>query len=120
MEKLSLTWYYDTPFDLEQKQYIILDYIQKTEKKFINREVSPHLLHLEKMIFDMKNFKKTLNCFVNEVNRSDYEFLFPSIYKLKNVYIDEMVELIDFSTPRMELVINLGKNISAKYNLVLF
>lgn len=53
---LSPIWWIEQPIDIEHKQYILLDYLQKVERSFKSNEL--HLLH------ETRYYAKNLECFL--------------------------------------------------------
>jgi hypothetical protein len=122
VEKLPINWYIESPIDLEYKQYILFSYLQKVENSFINKIVSPHLLHMEKMITDMKNFEKNIITLRNDFDKNRYIYLFTN-EKLEgenDKIIYEIEELIDFSIPQVQTRINHGYKILEKNKQILY
>lgn len=119
---IPITWYYESPIDFEHKQYILLSYLQTVESSFINRIVSPHLLHMEKMVMELKNFEESIKTIKSEFDKNRYIYLFDN-YKLdgdNNVYINEIKEIIDFSIPQVKVRIDWGYNVLKKNRQILY
>lgn len=120
MDQISLTWYFEEPIDFEHKQYIILSYLQTVDESYSRKIVSPHLLHLEKMSNEMKIFKENFLNFQEKVRRNDYNLLFSTQYNLKNIELDEINEIIDFSKPQIDFRIKNGVYLVKKYKLLYY
>ena len=120
-ELLSLTWYTEEPLDLEYKEYILLAYIQKVENSFQEKKLSPHLLHMERIIDEMVMFD---SCFAQlkktfDKNRYVY-FENKKLEGENNSLITEIKELVDFSIPQVQTRINHGYKILKKNRQILF
>ena len=64
----------DEPIDFEYKQYILLDYLQKIENHFINKDFSPYLLHTEKLYEEMAINLEFIDAFEEEMTSSHIVF----------------------------------------------
>ena len=123
IEIIPVNWYVEAPIDFEHKQYVILSYLQKVDFDFLNKKLSPHFLHMEKMIFDMVNFQESLADMKKRFDKERYCLLFQDNPKLegeKNMLVEEIVEIIDFSIPQITTRIDLGKSILKKNKQVLY
>lgn len=120
-ELLSLTWYAESPIDLEYKEYILFAYLQKVDRSFHDRVLSPHLLHMERMIDDMNSFKASFGKIKRDFDRNRYIY-FENI-KLEgedDKLIEEVKELVEFAIPQIEPRIGYGYKILKKNKQVLF
>jgi hypothetical protein len=118
---LSLTWYVDSPLDSEYKEYLLFSYLQKVDLDFHNKKLSPHLLHLERLIDELISFESSFKKIKYDFDKNRYVF-FDNI-KLQgenNEILYEIKDLISFSIPQIEPRINLGYKILKKYNQILF
>tara|TARA_R110002167_G_scaffold32683_7_gene105719 strand:- start:9258 stop:9635 length:378 start_codon:yes stop_codon:yes gene_type:complete len=116
MELLKLTWWMDDPIDYEYKQYILLDYLQKIEKHFINRDFSPYLLHTEKLYEEMSINLDFIDTFENEMAANNVIFAqeevgledteLPTIKEL-----EEMKQTLKFSVPLIKAKVKMGKEL---------
>lgn len=118
---LSLTWYVDTPLDSEYKEYLLFSYLQKVDYDFHNKILSPHLLHLERLIDELIIFESSFKEIKKTFNKNRYIY-FENV-KLEgenNEVLLEIRDLISFSIPQIEPRINLGYKILKKHNQVLY
>jgi|TARA_R110000851_G_C12744102_1_gene531260 hypothetical protein len=116
MELLKLTWWMDDPIDYEYKQYILLDYLQKIEIHFINRDFSPYLLHTEKLYEEMAINLDFIDTFENEMTANNVVFSqdgvgwedieLPTIKEL-----EEMKQILKFSVPLIKTKVKIGKEL---------
>jgi len=76
MEKLlPLTWYIESPIDFEHKSYVLYSYLQEVDNDFFNKKIlSPHLLHLEKLIDELLNFDASFNIIKKNFDKNRYVF----------------------------------------------
>lgn len=59
MTTLSPIWFLEKPIDLEHKQYVLLDYIQKINKAFNEFKLTPYF-------FDLKFHIQNIDCFLSQ------------------------------------------------------
>lgn len=118
---LSLTWYTDDPIDFEYKEYLLFGYLQKVDRSFHDRLLSPHLLHMERLIDELTMFQA---CYQEMKKTFDKNrFVYFENRKLEgenNKFINEIKELVEFSIPQVEPRIKYGYKILKKNNQVLF
>lgn len=120
-ELISPTWFIESPIDFEHKQYLLLAYLQRVESSFLNKKLSPHLLHLEKLTDELVGFKSSLEIIKRDFDRNRYVY-FDNV-KLEgenNGIIIEIKEIVSFSIPQLEPRIKLGYKILEKNNQILF
>ena len=118
---LSLTWYVDSPLDTEYKEYLLFSYLQKVDSDFHKKILSPHLLHLERLIDELIIFESSFSKIKGTFDKHRYVF-FENV-KLegeKNEILYEIKDLISFSIPQIEPRIDLGYKILRKHNQVLY
>lgn len=122
MEILPLNWYVESPIDFEYKQYILFAYLQNVEVSFLNRVLSPHLLHMEKMVIELNNFNDSF-----EMIRKDFEkhrYIYMDINKKLEGEFDETIiqikDIVEFSIPQFESRIKMGYRVFEKYKQILF
>ena len=116
MELLKLTWWMEEPIDYEYKQYILLDYLQKIEKLFINREFSPYLLHTEKLYEEMAISLEFIDNFEEEMTKNTLVFTQIGVEmeesKLPTIKeLEEMKLVLKFSVPLLKEKVKFGKNL---------
>ena len=112
MEPLKLNWYFEPPFDYEHKQYILLGYLRQVEDSFIQKKLSPHLLHLERIKFELQNFYNEYTDMLNSFDKKKYlYFENEEINGLKDNHIEEIYDIVDFSIPQVDSKIIMGYKI---------
>lgn len=116
MELLKLTWWMEEPIDYEYKQYILLDYLQKIEKLFINREFSPYLLHTEKLYEEMAISLEFIDNFEDEMTKNTLVFTQTGVEMEENKLptikeLEEMKLVLRFSVPLLKEKVKFGKNL---------
>lgn len=118
---ISVTWYMESPIDFEHKQYILFDYLQKVDLDFSNKVLSPHLLHIEKVIDELIGFQSSINLLKSNLDKNKYiYFKDMNIEGEKDYLVDEIKEIVDFSIDQIEPRIKLGYKILKKKNQILF
>ena len=120
-ELLSITWYTEEPLDLEYKEYLLLAYLQKVENSFQEKILSPHLLHMERMIDEMVMFEACFKEIKKTFDKNRYVY-FENV-KLQgedNSLINEIKELVQFSIPQVRTRVNHGYKILKKNRQILF
>tara|TARA_Y100000389_G_scaffold180729_1_gene195790 strand:- start:1625 stop:2002 length:378 start_codon:yes stop_codon:yes gene_type:complete len=116
MELLKLTWWMDDPIDYEYKQYILLDYLQKIESHFINRDFSPYLLHTEKLYEEMAINLDFISTFENEMTSNNVVFS-PDRIEWEDIELptikelEEMKQILKFSVPLIKTKVKIGKEL---------
>jgi hypothetical protein len=112
MELLKPQWYLEPPFDYEYKQYILLGYLKSVEDSFLQKKLSPHLLHLEKIKNDLEKFYNEYKNIIESFNKQKYQYfqnneiLYPNDDNIKEIY-----DIVDFSLPQVESKIIMGYKI---------
>ena len=121
MNLLSITWYFEYPFDYEIKQYNLLAYLRNVEDSFLQKKLSPHLLHLEKMENELISFKSGYEFVLDSFNQKKYQFFENEEVKgLDDNDLSEIVELVDFSLPQINSKIKMGHKILKTHNQILY
>lgn len=106
----------DDPIDYEYKQYILLDYLQKIESHFINRDFSPYLLHTEKLYEEMAINLDFIDTFENEMTANNVIFS-PDGVEWEDVELptikelEEMKQILKFSVPLIKTKVKIGKEL---------
>lgn len=118
---LHINWLTEKHIDFEYKKYILLDYLQKIDKRF--REVKlypyyPQLITQHKNLVTLRNHKKIMaESFEKELKEMDLKNLKMKYRKL--VHDDDLMKeidsIIDYSIPKFEFYIEEGKSI---HNLI--
>ena len=116
MELLKLTWWMEEPIDYEYKQYILLDYLQKVERHFINNDFSPYLLHTEKLYEEMAISLEFIDNFEEEMTNSTIVFTQTGVEMEENKLptikeLEEMKLVLRFSVPLIKEKVKFGKNL---------
>jgi hypothetical protein len=120
-ELLPLTWFIESPVDFEHKQYLLFAYLQKVESSFLNKNLSPHLLHLERLSDELLGFQSSFEIMKKNFDKNRYVY-FDNV-KLEgenNELILEIKEIVGFSIPQLEPRIKMGYKILEKNNQILF
>jgi|TARA_R100000081_G_C4809785_1_gene170275 hypothetical protein len=116
MELLKLTWWMEDPIDFEYKQYILLDYLQKIERYFYNKDFSPYLLHTEKLYEEMAISLEFIETFEKSITKKELIFTQSGLgwKEQKPPTIDEVEEMkniLRFSIPKIKEKVQLGKEL---------
>jgi len=120
-ELLPITWYTQEPLDSEYKEYLLLAYLQKVESSFQEKILSPHLLHMERMIDEMIMFESSFKKIKETFDKNRYVY-FENV-KLQgenNSLISEIKELVEFSIPQVQTRVDYGYKILKKNRQILF
>jgi hypothetical protein len=120
-ELLSPTWFIESPVDFEHKQYLLFAYLQKVESSFLNKKLSPHLLHLERLSDELISFDSSFKLIKKGFEKNRYTY-FDNI-KLEgenNEIILEIKEIVGFSILQLEPRIKMGYKILEKNNQILY
>ena len=116
MELLKLTWWMEDPIDFEYKQYILLDYLQKIERHFYNKDFSPYLLYTEKLYEEMAISLEYIEAFEKSITRSELAFTDNGLGWVEETppsikEIEEMKLILRFSVPKLKEKVQLGKEL---------
>ena len=119
---LPLNWYVESPIDFEHKQYLLFAYLQKVDSSFLMKNLSPHLLHMEKMVFELKNYEESYESIRKEFNKNRYIFINenPKLIGENNGLILEIEEIVKFSIPQVKTRIEFGYKILEKNRQILY
>lgn len=118
---LKLDWYFSPPIDFELKQYLLLEYLKRVEDSFLIKNLSPHLLHLEKLEDELISFKNIYENFLQKIKKKEYIFFKnEKIIGLEDNNIPEIYEVVDFSLPQIKSKIIMGYKIFEKNNQILY
>jgi len=115
MKLLPLDWCFSEPFDFESKQYQLLNYLLIVDNSFAKKILSPHFLHIERIIFNMEDYINKLNQFKFSIEKNNYIFFKDCNPNLNNDNLDLIMEIIEFSKPQLKTRLDLG-NIILKNN----
>jgi hypothetical protein len=118
---LPLTWYIESPIDFEHKEYVLYSYLQKVDHDFHNKMLSPHLLHLEKLIDELLNFDASFNMIKKDFDKNRYVF-FENVKLVgeDDKLIYEIRNIVEFAIPQVEPRIKLGYSILKRNNQILY
>jgi len=117
MQTLSKNWLTEHLIDFEYKQYILLAYLNDVEKHFNAKMLYPALADLIDHYRYLKAYRDNSNGFVNNLKG------LPTAIDLENLKIEyqkaidndaimqEISNIIDFSIPKFEEYLNIGKEI---------
>jgi hypothetical protein len=118
---LPITWYTESPIDFEHKQYILFSYLQKVDSNFQNKILSPHLLHLEKIIDELFYFENTFNMIIDEFDKNRYQYFGnPKLEGEDNKLIYEIRDIVEFAIPQIEPRIKFGYSVLKRNSQILF
>lgn len=121
MFKLSKNWLTEGTMDAEYKEYLVLAYLRDVHEVFKNKILYPPLAELIEQYHYLKSIKDNLN----NIKTSEkvltgidwknmkliYGYSNPSSNIQDKTEIDIIEEVIDFSLPKIEKEIHLGKKI---------
>lgn len=118
---IPLTWYIESPIDFEHKQYVLLGYLQKVDSSFMNKILSPHLLHMEKMILELYHFNQSYKSIKKDFDKNRYIYIENNhLIGEDNILVDEVYEIVNFSIPQIKTRLDLGNLILKKSKQILF
>lgn len=121
---LELDWYIKPCIDFEYQNYILLDYLSKIDKSFAIHNLSPYLLHTEKLIGELEVFRMNIKLFEKEIKRDIIGFSFKNgiIYsEIKTPEkLKEVIEIVEFSKPLLDSKLKLGYKLFQKYPQLLY
>jgi hypothetical protein len=118
---LPLTWYTQTPIDFEQKEYLLYAYLQKVDQDFHKKILSPHLLHLEKLIIELLKFNSSFESIKTDFDKNRYLFFEnPKLEGEDNLLIYEIHNIVEFAIPQVEPRIKLGYTILKRNKQILY
>jgi aminopeptidase-like protein len=112
----------ESPIDFEHKQYVLLAYLQKVDNSFLLKKLSPHLLHMEKMIDELINYEVSYEKMRKDFDKNRYIY-FDDNPKLKGEnyeLIIEIEEIVKFSIPQVKTRIDFGYKIFEKNKQILY
>ena len=121
MELLPIDWYFTPPIDFEHKEYILYAYLLQVDKSFHERKLSPHLLHIEKLINELSLFKGNLDVVIAGFDKRRYKYFDnPLLENTKDESLDIIVDIVDFSIPQFNSRLSYGQKLFEKYNQILY
>ncbi len=121
---LHVDWFIEPPMDFEQKNYLLLDYVQQIDNAFKVQKLSPYLLYTEKLVEEMTHFKENRER-MREVLRKKTLNLSRKIHWIvtevdENPEVKTVVEVVDYSMPILESKLVLGYKLLEKYPQILW
>lgn len=122
MEILPLTWYIESPIDFEHKQYKLFAYLQNVDNSFLSKNLSPYLLHTEKMIKELINYEESYELMKKNFNKHRYIYLNENSKLIgeENHLIVEIQEIVSFSIPQLKSRVDFGYKVLEKNSQILF
>jgi hypothetical protein len=117
---LPITWYIEHPIDFEHKQYILFSYLQKVDKSFMKKKLSPHYLNIEKLLNELYN--NSYDSMISVFNKEKYVYFEDNkkIDGYDNELIVEIKNIVDFSIPQLENRIDYAKFILNRNKQILY
>jgi hypothetical protein len=122
MKLIDLDWYSQSPIDFEHKQYLLHAYLQSVDQSYLDKKVSPHLLHLERLKEEMDYFisKWIILQKIFDKNRYVY-FDNPKLEGEENIELAKIVEIVDYANPQIFAKIKQGYLLFERYpNQILY
>jgi type I restriction-modification system DNA methylase subunit len=121
---LSVNWFIEPPMDFEQKNYLLLDYVQQIDNSFKVQKLSPYILHTEKIVEEMNRFKEN-RLKMRDALRKKKLNLSRKIHWIvtevdETVEMKAVVEVVDYSMPILESKLVLGYKLLEKYPQILW
>jgi len=122
---LALDWYITHPIDFEHKHYLLLDWTQKVDLAFRDRQLSPYLLWTESLLKELHNFNNNRIHFQTSLEKKiiqnnegllSYNIIKPETPE----WLEKVIEIIDFSAPVLQSRIDLGYNLLKKFPQILY
>lgn len=122
IQTLPIDWYIKDPIDFEHKSYMILGYLQTVDYSFIvDKKVSPHLLHLERLLEELDLFESSYYKMLKGFNTNRYKYFEnPKLEGEDNKLVLEIKEIVGFSAPLIETRIDYGYKVLDKYKQILY
>lgn len=118
---LPILWYIESPIDFEHKQYVLFSYLQKVDLSFSQKLLSPHLLHLERVVDELHYFSGTFNMIRTDFNKNRYIYL--DNIKLEgedDKFILEIKDIVEFAIPQINSRIKTGYKIFERNKQILY
>jgi len=119
---LPTLWYVEPPIDFEHKQYVLYAYLQKVDRSFMDKKLSPYFLNLNRILVELNNFKMSYQDMLKLFDKERYHY-FDDNSKIEgydNDLIIEVNEIVDFSIPQIIARIDYGKIILKKNRQILY
>jgi hypothetical protein len=118
---LTIDWYIKPPIDFEHKQYVLFAYLQKVDKSFMEKKLSPYFLNLEKLLIELNNFNLSYQELLKKFDREKYlYFENEKLDGCDNELVKEIKEIVDFSIPQLNTRLEFGKTILTRNKQILY
>ena len=109
MKLLDLDWYSQAPVDFEHKQYVLYAYLESVDKSYLNKKVSPHLLHLERLKDEMDYFISKWIIMQKVFDKKRYAYFDNTkLEGAENPELSKIAEIDDYATPHVDARIRSG------------
>ena len=116
MKLIDLDWYSKPPIDFEHKQYLFYAYLTQVDKSYLDKRVSPHLLHLERLKDEMDYFISKWIIMQKTFDKNRYAwFDNPHLEGEDMKELNQIVEIVDFALPAVDSRIRQGYIILERY-----
>ena len=120
---LNIDFFYTAPIDFEYQNYVLLGYLSEVDISFGKLHLSPHLLHMEKLVGELEVFRMNMKLFEKEIKRDIIGISFTGLIyseiktpdKLKDV-----IEIAEYSKPLLDEKLKLGYKLFKKYPQLLY
>jgi len=121
---LHVDWFIEPPMDFEQKNYLLLDYVQQIDNSFKIQKLSPYLLYTEKLVEEMTRFKEGRERMREALRRKKLNLSRKIHWVVTDVdetkEMKTVVEIVDYSMPILESKLVLGYKLLEKYPQILW
>lgn len=122
MKLIDLDWYSQSPIDFEHKQYLLHAYLQSVDRCYLDKKVSPHLLHLERLKEEMDYFISKWIILQKTFDKNRYVYFDnPKLEGEDNIELARIVEIVDYANPQIFAKIKQGYLLFERYpNQILY
>lgn len=122
MKLIDLDWYSQSPIDFEHKQYLLHAYLQSVDRCYLDKKVSPHLLHLERLKEEMDYFISKWIILQKTFDKNRYVYFDnPKLEGEENIELTKIVEIVDYANPQIFAKIKQGYLLFERYpNQILY
>lgn len=122
MKLIDLDWYSQSPIDFEHKQYLLHAYLQSVDQSYLDKKVSPHLLHLERLKEEMDYFISKWIILQKTFDKNRYVYFDnPKLEGEDNIELAKIVEIVDYANPQIFAKIKQGYVLFERYpNQILY
>lgn len=122
MKLIDLDWYSQSPIDFEHKQYLLHAYLQSVDQSYLDKKVSPHLLHLERLKEEMDYFISKWIILQKTFDKNRYVYFDnPKLEGEENIELAKIVEIVDYANPQIFAKIKQGYLLFERYpNQILY